>query len=156
MHIQLPWHADRISETIIPENVEEIGCCPTGSSDTKCCQCCIPNWHYSTKFIFRSVLHIVLPTKYQYHIYSTKVEAICPIFDHPNSCILMLEFLFEVEHIWVIGQRNFHVIHCAVLTCIKINVKGNICKQYLSYHRQTISQNAPQFVSDVSLNSRTQ
>lgn len=61
----------------------------------------------------RSTLHEMLSAKYHQHVNATIVKHPCPIFDHPNACVLMYEFVFEIENIRIVW-RQFHRVLCGL------------------------------------------
>lgn len=61
----------------------------------------------------RSTLHEVLSAKYHQHVNAAIVKHPCPIFHHPNACVLVYEFVFEIENVRIVW-RQFHRVLCGL------------------------------------------
>lgn len=77
-------------------------------SSTRTSRCCEESRNGMVGDLPRSTLHQMLSAEYDQHVYAAVVEYPCPVFHHPDSCILMLKIVFEIENIRIVrGQLHF-------------------------------------------------
>lgn len=65
----------------------------------------------------RSALHKMLSTEYHQHVNAAIVKHPCPIFYHPDACVLMYKFVFEIENVRIVW-RQFHLVCVSCVLCI--------------------------------------
>lgn len=93
-------------DSVVLQNVKQLGRCPEGSHYAKSCEQRVPNAQSAFQIETRPALHVILSAENDYHVESTKVKAYRPILGHPCPGVLMDELLLEVEHVGVVSEAN--------------------------------------------------
>lgn len=100
----LPSHTHRMVQSIFVKNPEQFRSCSSETHQTESGQHCIPQNKQALEPKSGTVPHHSAQTEHQRCINSAVVKSVCPIICHPLPCPFVVEILFEVEHVRIVGR----------------------------------------------------
>jgi len=92
--------------------VHELWHCASCSDNAKSGQQEVPEDEWPAKFVARSISHKLLAGEDDQHIYADIVKADGPVRSKPHLGVRVLELIFELEDVGVVGHRHhLHAVH---------------------------------------------